>query len=118
MDLREITSRSDNLNVTSVYYLHAPVWLIQYRSQSKPYQALVDACTGRVIQATFPVSLEYRARTGVLAAGHLIAGAVVLLFFLGGLPGFAFTLGGGLLAFGAVLLLRALARGRGKEAAE
>ncbi len=57
-NVREITSRSDAITVTSVYYLHAPVWLVRYRFQAKAYQALVDATTGRVIQATYPVSLE------------------------------------------------------------
>ncbi len=46
------------------------------------------------------------------------AGAVLLLLFLGAFPGFALTLGGGLLTFGAVLLFRALSLGRGKETAE
>lgn len=116
--VREITSRSDKIDVTSVYYLHTPVWLIRYRFQSKGYQALVDAATGRVIQATYPVSLEYRAQTGTLAAGHLAAGAMLMILFLGVLPGFALTLGGGLLAFGVVLLFRALSLGRGKETEE
>ncbi len=117
-NVREITSRNDAINVTSVYYLHAPVWLIRYHFQSKGYQALVDAASGRVIQATYPVSLEYRAKTGALAAGHFVAGAILLLLLLGAFPGFALTLGGGLLAFGAVFLFRALSLGRGKETAE
>lgn len=117
-DVREVTTRNDKIDITSVYYLHTPVWLIRYRFQSKAYQALVDASTGRVVQATYPVSLEYRAQTGALAMGHIAAGAFLLLIFFGELPGFAFTLGGGLLAFGAVLAFRALSRGRGKEAEE
>ncbi len=117
-EVREVTTRNDKIDVTSVYYLHAPVWLIRYRFESKSYQALVDASTGRVIQATYPVSLEYRAQTGALAAGHFAAGALFLLLFLRELPGFGLTVGVGLLAFGGVLSFRALSRGRGKEAEE
>ncbi len=117
-NVREVTSRNDSIDVTSVYYLHAPVWSVRYRFQSKAYQALVDATTGRVIQATYPVSLEYRAQTGAIAAGHFVVGAALLLLFLGVFPSFALTLGGGLLAFGAVFLFRALSLGRGKEAEE
>jgi hypothetical protein len=111
----EVTSRSDEVSISSIYYLHAPIWHIQYKFNKKGYEAFVDASTGRVVHATYPISIAYRAINGTLAAAHFIAALLIGLsvFTFTPLPGV--TLLAGLGGAGAVFLFRSLQFGVGKE---
>lgn len=114
----QVTSRQDNINILSMFYLHVPLWSINYKHGGKNFQAYVDASTGRVVHATYPISIKHRTFTGTLALAH---GAVGLVLFL--LLGEAFPLVGlgalgGFVACAVVFAFRAFRLGRGREAAE
>lgn len=116
-EIFQVTERKDELRVEGVYYLHVPIWRLQYKYRGKPFLAYVDASTGRVVHATYPVSLEHRASYGVFALAHVGAGlvAAVILGRLNPLlavgPAIGFFVGAGIFA------VRALWRGRAREAA-
>ncbi|MBI2184970.1 MAG: hypothetical protein HYU39_08445 [Thaumarchaeota archaeon] len=117
-EIYEVSSREDKIELLSIFYLHAPIWYIQYKYRNKSFEAYVDASTGRVITATYPVSIEYRTIHGALSAANALAGfglSVVLgrfsvLAMVGTLIGFM-TMSG-------VLAARALAFGKAREEAE
>ncbi len=76
-EVYETTSRDDRVEISSSYYLHVPVWDITYKFGRKDYRAFVDASTGRVVHATYPISLEYRFQMGAASAGHLAAATLL-----------------------------------------
>jgi hypothetical protein len=115
-EVNQVTGRNDQVEISSSYYLHVPVWDIDYKFGRDSYRAFVDASTGRVIFATFPVSLEYRVRMGAASAGHIGAAAVLgfvaaALSLLAMLP-----LAVGFGSVGVALAVAGLRRGRAREA--
>lgn len=117
-EIFEVTSRTDDISVSSVYYLHAPIWSIRYRFNKKNYGAFVDASTGRVVHATYPISIEYRAINGTLAAAHLTVALATGLFVSSFAPFAGLALLAGIGGAGVVFLFRSLQFGAGKEAAK
>lgn len=117
-EIFQITSRTDEITVSSIYYLHVPIWHIQYKFNKKNYEAFVDASTGRVIHATYPISIEYRTINGTLATAHIIAAIAAGLFVAQLNPFAGLALLTGLGGAGAVFLVRAVQFGRGREAAK
>lgn len=114
-EVNQITTRNDQVDISSSYYAHVPVWDIAYQFGKENYRAFVDASTGRVVFATYPVSLEYRVRMGAASAGHIALAAIVgfVLIGLSFPPLFPLVIGLG--SVGAALGLAALRRGRAKE---
>jgi len=114
----EIKSRSDEIHVSSVFYLHAPIYHVNYSFNKKGYEAFIDASTGRILYATYPISIAYRAISGSIGAAHLL-GAVLGGMFISSLSLLAAaSLSTGLFAAGVVFLIRAAQFGRGREAAK
>ncbi len=77
-----ITNRRDDVQEKGVYYIHFPLYEIEFEYRGKIHDALVDGSNGRVIHVKVPVSVEFRAKTltsmGIFAA----IGAVLLILGL------------------------------------
>jgi len=117
-EIFNVTSRTDDVSISSVYYLHVPIWHIQYKFNKKEYSAFIDASTGRVVQATYPISIEYRAINGTLAAAHITLALAAGILTIGFAPYAGSAILTGLGAAGAVFLFRTIQFGSGKEAAK
>ena len=116
-ELVKVENREDKVELLSLFYLHVPIWRLQYKYRASAYRAFVDASTGRIIHATYPISIEHRTLHGSIAIAHIIAGVIIagLLFNVNGVAAL-----GGLVAFFAVagaFAARALTRGRAREEA-
>ena len=112
-EIRKINARNDIGEVSSSYYLHVPVWDISYRVGGKDYRAFVDASTGRVLHATYPVSLEYRLGVGGAGVGHI--GVAVVLALASVISPFLIPLAVGLASVGFGLSWAAFGPGRARE---
>ncbi len=117
-EVNQITSRNDKVDISSFYYLHVPVWDITYQFGKKSYRAFVDASTGRIVFATYPVSLEYRAQMGVASIGHFAVGGLVLLAAVRFLYMPLLPLAIGLGSVGMALGVATFWRGRAREASK
>ena len=115
-EVAKITRREDKVEISSSYYLHVPVWDVTYQHGGKNYRAFIDASTGRVIQATFPVSLEYRIETGGIGAGHLVLAVLLGLIGVGLFVRELLPLAVGLGSAGVAFLAAAVRTGRAQEA--
>ena len=114
-EVEQITNREDRIEVSSSYYAHVPVWDITYKFGRKEYRAFVDASTGRVVHATYPVSLEYRLRVGTASIGHIAAATLLGLTSASSLSAPLFPLAIGLGSVGFALALAAVEQGRARE---
>ena len=117
-EIFQVNSRQDKIDLLSMLYLHIPIWRILYKYRSKKYDAFVDASTGRIINATYPVSIEYRTLAGTLAVAHAVAGFVAggLLSTISALAAIGAVIG--FVAVAGVFAIKALRFGRGKEKAK
>ena len=114
-EVEQITSRDDHVEVSSSYYLHVPVWDMTYRFGRKEYRAFVDASTGRVVYATYPVSLEYRFEMGGASVGHVAVAAVLGVASASLFSAPLFVLAVGLGSAGVAFAWAALEQGRARE---
>lgn len=117
-EIYQVSSREDKIDLLSIFYLHVPIWHINYKYQNRSYEAYVDASTGRVIYATYPISIEHRTIWGTAAGANVVCG-----FLIGGLlstysPIAAATTFLGFLVVWGVFAVRAFRFGRGREEAE
>jgi hypothetical protein len=93
--------------IKEISLVHLPVYLFEYAFQERPYTAVVDAATGKVIADRYPSKQEVPYQT--------IGGIGCLLYFLAALvPPIAYAaggivgLGGGILLYAIVAIIVAI----------
>ncbi|MDW7978216.1 MAG: hypothetical protein RMH74_05380 [Candidatus Caldarchaeum sp.] len=108
-------SRSDEIEVSDLSLVYAPIWRIGYEFRGKQYYAMVDASSSRVIDATYPPDIEEKAGYMGVAALHVVAGVVLasLLWGAGWLP--SITAAAGFVAAAAGYAWRGLSPTRAAE---
>jgi predicted RNA-binding Zn-ribbon protein involved in translation (DUF1610 family) len=99
-EVKIIKSRKDKIKVEALYYIHLPIYEIQYTYKRKGYKALIDGSNGRIINAQTPIIRGFPAKTITLGAAHMAAGAILILFFYETLPFFSIVGGLGIIALG------------------
>ncbi|NMC05008.1 MAG: hypothetical protein GYA24_07350 [Candidatus Lokiarchaeota archaeon] len=80
-EVKQIQSRSDDVQEKGVYYIHFPVYQINFIYNGKPHDALVDGSSGRIVYVKAPISKEFRAKT--MGAGGAFLGGGLVLFLVG-----------------------------------
>ncbi|MHA1684378.1 MAG: hypothetical protein ACTSUE_25805 [Promethearchaeota archaeon] len=85
-EVMEITSRNDDIKQKGLYYIHFPVYEVEFTYNGKAHDALIDGSSGRIIHVKVPVSKEFRAKTlgaagafGAIGALSIALGLVSLL---------------------------------------
>jgi hypothetical protein len=115
-EVKQITNRRDDIQQKGVYYIHFPLYEIEFEYRGKIHDALVDGSNGRIVHVKVPVSAEFRAKT-LTAMGAFGAVGVVLLI-LGVLSDllkvFEITAGAGLIVV-AILFLAINLRTKASE---
>ncbi len=87
-EVKQITSRNDDIKEKGVYYIHFPVYQMNFVYNGKPHDALIDGSTGRIIHVKVPISKEFRAKTITSGSAFLVVGLALLLMgiFIPGMP--------------------------------
>jgi len=119
-EVERVDTRKDSLDLVESYYILVPVWIFGYTFRGKPYRALVDASTGRVIFATYPPDIRERAGfLGVASVHMVLGGAVAALLLLQGAPlAYLTPLPLGIAGAGVAYAYRSLQPSRGGEKLE
>ncbi|WXG42311.1 MAG: hypothetical protein WED07_16355 [Candidatus Freyarchaeum deiterrae] len=99
-EVKIIESRNDNIKEEALYYIHLPIYEIQYTYKRKDYKALIDGSNGRIINAQTPITRSFRAETLTLGAAHVAAGALLILLFYKTIPFLSIAGGLGIIALG------------------
>nr|MDO8115153.1 hypothetical protein [Candidatus Sigynarchaeota archaeon] len=84
-EVTQITGRNDDIQQKGVFYIHFPVYNVEFTYNNKPHTAIIDGSTGRIIHVKVPVSTAFRAKTIGACAGFAAVGACFLVV-LGLLP--------------------------------
>lgn len=77
-----ISSRRDDIQEKGVYYIHFPLYEIEFEYRGKIHDALVDGSNGRIVHVKVPVSAEFRAKTLTAMGAFGGVGAVLLILGL------------------------------------
>nr|MDO8081364.1 hypothetical protein [Candidatus Freyarchaeota archaeon] len=93
-------SRKDNIKEEALYYIHLPIYEIQYTYKRKNHKALIDGSNGRIIHVETPITRGFRAKTISLGAIHVAVGIILPLLFYKTLPFLSIGVGVGLIALG------------------
>ncbi len=80
-EVKQITNRRDDLQQKGVYYIHFPLYEIEFVYRDKVHDVLIDGSNGRIIHLKIPKSVEFQAKT--LTAMGAFAGVGALLLILG-----------------------------------
>ncbi|MHA1793798.1 MAG: hypothetical protein ACTSVI_14235 [Promethearchaeota archaeon] len=98
-EVKKITSRNDDIKLRGLFYIHFPVYEVEFTYKGKPHNALIDGSNGRIIHVKVPVSVEFRLKT--LLSGFAFVGTSILMFLLGALLNLApfFNIGSGIFIF-------------------
>lgn len=101
-EVKIIQSRNDNIKEGALYYIHLPVYEIQYSYKRKKYKALIDGSNGRIIHVETPITRGFRAKTLSLGAAHAAVGTLLILFFYKTIPFLSIAGGLTLIALGSI----------------
>jgi hypothetical protein len=78
-EVTTIQSRNDNITEKGVFYIHFPVYNIEFTYNNKKHDALIDGSSGRIINVKVPVSTEFRAKTISAGFAFLLAGLALII---------------------------------------
>ncbi len=81
-EVRQITNRRDDIQEKGVYYIHFPLYEIEFEYRGKIHNALIDGSNGRIVHVKVPVSAEFRAKTLTAMGAFGGVGAVLLILGL------------------------------------
>lgn len=87
-EVTQITGRNDDIKEKGVFYIHFPVYNVEFTYNNKPHTAIIDGSTGRIIYVKVPVSTAFRVKTIGACAAFAAVGACFLLVL--GLSSFLF----------------------------
>ncbi len=109
----EIMNISYNKEITENYPIYLPIWLFKYklRNQKKEYIGIVEASTGRVLYASYPVKKTIKYGIYGLGILHLL-GAIITYITIGPL-GISISIP--LALYGATYTYRGYMMGRARE---
>jgi len=81
-EVKQITSRRDDVNEKGLYYIHFPLYEIQFEYRGKIHDALIDGSNGRIVHVKVPVSAEFRVKTLTSMSLFGIIGVLFVVFGL------------------------------------
>ncbi|MBN2153016.1 MAG: hypothetical protein JW839_16305 [Candidatus Lokiarchaeota archaeon] len=101
-EVKQIQSRTDDVQEKGVYYIHFPVYQIGFVYNGKPHDALIDGSSGRIVHVKVPISTEFKMKATVGGLASIGAGlALILLGLL--IPGMPIVVAG--VAIGACAII-------------